>query len=350
MRRLLPPIAVTILAVPLASLLVGLPVGLAGCGQGESTAHGAGGRLQVVAAENFWGSIAAQLGGARVQVRSIIVNPGTDPHSYEPTAQDARTMAGARLAIVNGVGYDEWASKLLAASPARGRTVLNVGDLLGLREGDNPHRWYFPANVLTVVDRIAVDYSRLDPAGAADFAQRKRAFETQGLARYDELRRVIRARYAGTPVGYSESIFQGLGEDLGLRLLTPYSFAKAIAEGTEVTAQDRRTVESQAEAHKIEVWVYNRQNATPDVQRVNELARAAHIPIATVTETLAPASDSFEQWQVAELEGLARALAETGMRKRPPASVETGMRLRPPASVAAGMRPRRPASARATGS
>ncbi len=304
-------------------LAAGVLVLLSGCGeQDEGTATGAGGSLQVVAAENFWGSIAAQVGGDRVQVRSIVVNPSTDPHSYEPTAQDARTMAGARLAIVNGVGYDEWASRLLAASPASGRVVLNVGDLLGLHSGDNPHRWYFPSNVHTVVDRIVADYDRLDPAGAAYFAQQGRTFEARGLARYDELRREIRARYAGTPVGYSESIFQGLGEDLGLKLLTPYSFAKAIAEGTEVTAQDKRTVDSQAQGRRIAVWVFNSQNVTPDVQRVNELARAAHLPIATVTETLSPASDSFEQWQVAELEGLARALAETGMRERPPASVE----------------------------
>ena len=299
-------------------LLAGVAIVLAGCGgtqpeglgQGEVAATGAGGRIQVVAAENFWGSIAAQLGGERVQVRSIIVNPGTDPHSYEPTAQDARTMAGARLAIVNGVGYDEWATKLLAASPLSGRVVLNVGALLGLHDGDNPHRWYFPANVYTVVNQLVADYDRLDPAGAAYFAQQRRTFETRGLARYNKLRREIRARYAGVPVGYSESIFQGLGENLGLKLLTPYSFAKAIAEGSEVTAQDKRTVDSQAEERKIDVWVFNSQNMTPDVQRVNELARAAHIPIATVTETLSPASDSFEQWQVSELEGLQRALQE----------------------------------------
>jgi len=248
-----------------------------------------------------------------VQVRSIITNPDTDPHSYEPTARDARTMAGARLAIVNGVGYDEWASKLLAASPGEGRVVLNVGDLLGLKDGDNPHRWYFPSDVFAVVDAIVADYDRLDPAGTSYFARQKQDFLTRGLARYDELRREIRARYVGVPVGYSESIFQGLGEDLGLRLLTPYSFVKAIAEGTEVTAQDKRTVDAQAEGHRIAVWVFNSQNVTPDVQRVNELARAAQIPIATVTETLSPASDSFEQWQVAELEGLQRALhAATG--------------------------------------
>jgi zinc/manganese transport system substrate-binding protein len=299
-------------ALAVSAFVVLLLCSLVGCGgAGESTASGsAAGTLPVVAAENFWGSIAAQLGGAKVRVRSIIVNPATDPHSYEPTAEDARTMAGAKLAIVNGVGYDEWASHLLAATPLSGRVTLNVGKLLGLHDGENPHRWYFPADVYAVARQIAGDYERLEPGAREYFQARQHSFETAGLARYNQLRREIRQRYAGTPVGYSESIFQGLGQSLGLKLLTPYSFAKAIAEGTEVTAQDKRTVDGQAEHREIAVWVFNSQNVTPDVQRAGELARAAHIPIATVTETLSPASDSFQQWQVAELEGLMRALHE----------------------------------------
>jgi zinc/manganese transport system substrate-binding protein len=294
---------------------------LAGCDKSGSSATAGvgvsgGGRLKVVAAENFWGSIASQLGGEKVQVSSIIVNPDTDPHSYEPTAADARTIAGARLAIVNGIGYDNWAPKLLAASPDEGRVVLNVGKALGLREGENPHQWYSPASVKSVVGEIVADYDRLDPADAGYYAARERTFEVESLARYDELRAQIKAKYAGTPVGYSESIFRPLGEDLGLRLMTPYSFAKAIAEGGEVTAQDKRTVDRQAERREIRVWVFNSQNVTPDVQRVNEIARAHGIPIATVTETLAPAGDTFEQWQVAQLEGLERALRGDGAVRR----------------------------------
>jgi zinc/manganese transport system substrate-binding protein len=293
-----------------ALALVGTTV--AGCGKSAGTTQG-GGKLKVVAAENFWGSIAAQLGGSKATVKSIIVNPDTDPHSYEPTTADARAIAASQVAIVNGLGYDRWASKALEASPASGRAVLNVGDELGLKEGENPHRWYYPTDVHRVIAAITADYQRLDPADAAYFSSQRQAFETRGLARYEELRTQIRTKYAGTPVGYSESIFQGLGEDLHLRLLTPYSFAKAIAEGTEVTAQDRRTVDEQVEHKTIEVWVFNSQNVTPDVQRVNGLARAAHVPIATVTETLSPASEDFEQWQAAELEGLQRALhAGTG--------------------------------------
>ena len=297
--------------IALVALLVLVAACVAGCDKSApGGGAGADGRVQVVAAENFWGSIAAQLGGERVSVRSIIVNPNTDPHSYEPSAEDARTMAQAKLAIVNGIGYDNWAPRLLAASPVSGRVVLNVGDLLGLKAGDNPHQWYSPASVQRVIAQILADYDRLDPSGATYYAERERTFESKDLASYDRLRKEIRARYAGTPVGYSESIFRPLGEDLRLKLLTPYSFAKAVAEGTDVTAQDKEAVNRQARDRQIEVWVFNSQNVTPDVQRVNELAKAAGIPIATVTETLSPASDTFEQWQVGELEGLLKALHE----------------------------------------
>jgi zinc/manganese transport system substrate-binding protein len=294
----------------LAAILAAGAIPLAGCGSAEPDEGPASGRLRVVAAENFWGSIAQQLGGEEVQVRSIIVNPDTDPHGYEPTAADARTMAGAQMAIVNGIGYDQWASHLLAATPANGRAVLDVGSVLGLGQGDNPHQWYSPAHVHAVVDRIVAEYDRLRPADAGYFAQRKSGFEATSLARYNALIGEIRARYRGVPVGYSENIFQPLGEALGLKLLTPPGFAKAVAEGSEVSAQDKQTVDRQASSKQIKVWVFNSQNLTPDVQRVNELARAERIPIATVTETLSPASANFEQWQVAQLERLRGALHE----------------------------------------
>jgi zinc/manganese transport system substrate-binding protein len=296
---------------PLATLLastaiLGFAV-VAGCGRSGSPAS-TGGEVRVVAAENFWGSIAKQLAGGRASVQSIIVNPSADPHTYEPSTQDARAMLSANIVIVNGLGYDNWSSQLLQANPQPGRVVVNVGDVLGLSGGANQHRWYYPADVYAVIDRITADYQRLDPARAAFYAAQKQSFEKGALARYDALRSEIRARYAGVPVGYSESIFQGLGEDLGLKLLTPYSFTKAIAEGTDVTAQDKQTVDAQARQGKIEAWIFNTQNVTPDVKRVNQIVAERHIPIATVTETLSPATDSFQQWQVSELEGLMRAL------------------------------------------
>jgi zinc/manganese transport system substrate-binding protein len=295
-----------LLLSPLAALLL---AGLlfAGCGSSSSAAGGGSG-IRVVAAENFWGSIASQLAGSKASVQSIIVNPATDPHSYEPTAADARTLATAQLAVVNGVGYDPWAPKLLAANPAPGRVVLTVGDLFGLKEGDNPHRWYDPANVEAVAKAITADLTKLDPKNGAYYSQQRAQFESTGLAQYHALIAQIKSRYSGVPVGASESIFAALAPSLGVKLVTPYSFMKAISEGTEVTAQDTITTQRQITSHQLKVWIYNSQNATPGIQRLNALARANHIPIATVTETLSPPSASFEQWQTAQLQRLLAAL------------------------------------------
>jgi zinc/manganese transport system substrate-binding protein len=286
-------------------LLAAAAIALAGCGSG---AAGSGDGVSVVAAENFWGSIATQLAGNRATVHSIIVDPAQDPHSYEPTPADARTLATAQLAIVNGIGYDPWAPKLLAANPVSGRAVLTVGDLLGLKEGDNQHRWYSPADVERVASAITAALRRLDPKDASYFDHRLALFDGRDLRRYHSLIAQIKRRYAHVPVGASESIFALQSPALGLDLVTPYSFMKAISEGTEVSAHDVVTTERQITSHQIEVWIYNSQNATPEIQHLNALARANHIPIATVTETLSPQTDDFEQWQVTQLIRIEHAL------------------------------------------
>jgi zinc/manganese transport system substrate-binding protein len=292
--------------------LLAVCAALAGCGA-SAAPGGDSGKLQVVAAENFWGSIAAQLGGDRVQVRSIISNPASDPHDYEPTARDARTLAKAQLAIVNGIGYDPWASKLISANPVDGRVVLDVGDIVGIKTGGNPHRWYSPPNVQQVIGAITASYKKIDPGHAGYYDSRRTQFETRGLARYKGLIAQVKRRYSGVPVGASESIFEPLAQSLGLKLITPEGFMNAVSEGTDPTAGDKTTVDRQIGSRQIKVWVYNSQNATPDVKRLTEAARAKGIAVATVTETLTPQSASFEQWQSRELGELASALkAATG--------------------------------------
>jgi zinc/manganese transport system substrate-binding protein len=269
----------------------------------------AGGRLRVVAAENSWGSIAAQLGGDRVQVTSLITNPATDPHEYEPSASDARALAEAQLVLVNGIGYDPWAAQLLAANPVKGRIVLSVGELVGIKPGGNPHRWYSPGNVQQVVAAVVADYQQLDPPDAPYFERRRVSFETKALRGYTAELAAIKRRYAGVPVGASESIFAPLAEALGLDLVTPASFLEAISEGGEPTAADKTAIDRQIARRQIKVWVENTQNSTPDVQRLTDEARQEGIPVVAITETLVPASATFEAWQLAQLQALAAALA-----------------------------------------
>ena len=266
------------------------------------------GTLQVVAAENFWGSIASQLGGSRVHVTSVITNPATDPHDYEPTAVDARTIAEAQMVIINGIGYDPWAQKLIAANPVHGRPVLTVGDVVGVKPGGNPHRWYSPSDVQKVISAIVADYAKLDPKGAAYFREQLAAFETRGLRQYKRLIATIKRKYRGVSVGASESIFAPLASALGLRLLTPPSFLKAISEGTEPTAADLTAIQGQISHRRIKVWIFNSQNSTPDIARLTDAARKKGIPITTITETLTPPTVTFQEWQSRELQALAAAL------------------------------------------
>ncbi|MGO9028701.1 MAG: metal ABC transporter solute-binding protein, Zn/Mn family [Acidimicrobiales bacterium] len=264
--------------------------------------------IRVVAAENFWGSIAAQLGGEHVDVVSVISNPNTDPHSYEPTAGDARNLAESQLVIENGIGYDPWVPKLLAADQGS-QTVLDVGDVLGIASGGNPHRWYNPADVQTVIGRMVADYQKLDPADTGYFARQRTEFDTVALKPYDSLIASIKATYGGTPVGASESIFSMLAPALGLDLITPYSFLRDISEGTEVSAGDKEIIDKQITDHQIKIYVYNTQNVTPDVQAQLQEVKAADIPYATITETLQPPSSTYQAWQVRQLQGIESALA-----------------------------------------
>jgi zinc/manganese transport system substrate-binding protein len=300
--------------------LFGALVALAGCG-GAGAATGEGGKLNVVAAEDFWGSIAEQVGGDRVAVTDIITNPAADPHDYEPTGDDARALASSQVSIVNGIGYDEWASKLLAANPDDSRVEVEVGEVLDLKAGDNPHQWYSPTSVQDVVAAMVKAFEEADPGHDSYYEAGAATFESRDLARYHRLIAQIKGEFAGTPVGASESIFEPLAPALGLDLITPRGFLDAVAEGTEPSPSDKASADHQIADRAIGLWVYNSQNATPDVKRLNEAAEAGGIPIATVTETLTPEGVSFQAWMVRELEGIQTALrADGGSDDRPEGS------------------------------
>jgi zinc/manganese transport system substrate-binding protein len=275
-----------------------------------STSAEVTGRVRVVAAENIWGSIARQIAGGDADVVSLISNPATDPHDYEPTAGDARAIATAHLVIVNGIGYDGWAQQLLEVEGESDRVVLNVGDVLALPDDGNPHQWYSRAAVGQVVERVAADLARIDPRHRAGYEARKRALVTQGFASYDALISEIRDEFAGTPIGGTESIVELLAETLGLRSITPSSFVEAVAEGNEPTASDKAIVDAQIGRREIKLLMFNRQNATPDVQRLVEQARRERIPITTVTETLEPEHATFQEWQARQLRAVLTALTE----------------------------------------
>ncbi|MHB8467589.1 MAG: metal ABC transporter solute-binding protein, Zn/Mn family, partial [Acidimicrobiales bacterium] len=272
----------------LCSVSVALAVAAGGVISGCSSsqpANRSSRTLHVVAGENFWGSIVAQLAGRRATVQSVVTDPNADPHTYESSSDDARAFASADYVVVNGAGYDAWASKLLAANPSRGRTVLSVADLLGKKEGDNPHFWYNPSAVLQVTDRIEADLKSLDPADSAYFDAQRAVFDAAMAPARNRLAE-IKAKYAGTPVASTESIFVYLGEYLGLRIISPPEFMNAVAEGNDPPAPAVAEFDQQISSKQAKVLVNNLQTSTATTTRQRDQATGAGNPTVGITETL----------------------------------------------------------------
>ncbi|MGH2494848.1 MAG: metal ABC transporter solute-binding protein, Zn/Mn family [Ktedonobacteraceae bacterium] len=274
---------------------------------GSSTATPSSTVLNVVAGENFWGSIATQLGGSRVNVTSVVSDPNADPHQYQSNTNIARSFAQASYVILNGAGYDSWGQKLLDANPQSGRKVFTVANLLGKHEGDNPHFWYNPTYVEQVSSQITKDYQALDPADAAYFTRQHAAFET-ALDGYHSRIAEIKTKFAGQKVGATESIFVYMANALGLDLISLPEFMSAVSEGNDPPASSVVAFQQQVRQKQISVLVYNVQTITNITTMMKQLASQQNIPIVGISETIQPASASFQDWQTAQLQALQNAL------------------------------------------
>jgi zinc/manganese transport system substrate-binding protein len=264
-------------------------------------------KIPVVAAENFWGSLLSQLGGTRTQVLSIVTDPNADPHEYESNSADAQAIANAALVVVNGAGYDDWALKLISASANPHQVVLNVAELLGKKEGDNPHFWYSPYYVNDTVKAMYSDLVAVDPVDTAYYTQQYASLNSS-LSEYNARISEIKQQFAGTKVASTESIFVYLANATGLDLVSPPAFMDSVAEGNDPPAQSVVQFQELIQNGSVSVLVYNAQTVTPLTQNIKAMAAAKGIPIVAVTETIQPPDVPFQEWMNAELISLQNAL------------------------------------------
>ena len=266
--------------------------------------------LQVVAAENFWGNIASQLGGPYVHVTSIITNPNADPHLYESDAQDAAGIAAAKVVIVNGVGYDDFMGRLLGASTNPGRQVITAQAILGVADGANPHLWYNIPKVPEVANRITDAYIAADPTHRTAYQHNLVVFD-QSLQPLLQTINQIKQQYGGTPVAYTEPVPGYLLSAAGLNVETPEGFAKSIEDGDDPSPADTSTMDALMTNKSVKVLLYNAQTVSPVTERVKALAAQAGIPVIGVTETLPANATTYQSWQADQLRELENALAQT---------------------------------------
>jgi zinc/manganese transport system substrate-binding protein len=264
-------------------------------------------RLSVVAAENFYGDVAQQIGGNLVDVVSIMSNPDQDPHLFETTPTVIRQVAAAQVVIFNGADYDPWMKKLLSATSRTGRIVVDVAELVGTKGGANPHLWYAPATIPAVAKALASAFSKADASHAADYASRQQAFEAS-LAGLQEKIDLIRAKYAGTVVTATEPVFGYMVSALGFKMRNE-RFQLAVMNDTEPSARDIAAFEGDLKEHKVKVLLFNKQASTKLTQRMVEVARRSNIRVVGVTETQ-PAGMSYQDWMLMQLNELQKALGD----------------------------------------
>ena len=291
----------------LASLFI-LVFLLCACSGGTtgSTTPSSSTAINVVAGENFYGDIVKQLGGSHVSVTSIISNPNVDPHEYESSVKTAIQVSQAQLVIENGGGYDDWMDKILSGSPNPNRFVLKGFDIAQVKLPENEHVWYSIDNAATIAQAITNDLQKLDPADAATFENNFQMFK-QSLQPIQQKIAEIKSKYAGIPVGLTETIYLYQAVPLGLNVLTPFEFQKAMAEGNEPPADTVVTAENQITHHQIKVLIYNEQTITPSTTKLENDARAQNIVIVPVTETMPPGK-TYQTWMLDQLNALEQAL------------------------------------------
>ncbi len=266
----------------------------------------ADGKIAIVAAENFYGGVAQQIGGDSVSVTSILKNRDQDPHLFETSPSVVRDVAAAQVVIQNGANYDSWMEGLLKVTPKPGRVLIMVADLLHKNAGDNPHLWYDPATMPAVAKAVAQALKAADPAQADNYEARLKSF-LASLQPLDDKITSIRSRYGGLPVTATEPVFGYMAASLGLTMLDQ-KFQLAVMNDTQPSASDVAAFEQDLKMHKVRVLFYNKQVSDNMVQRLVGIAHQSDVPVVGVTET-APAGLSYQDWMLTQLEATEKALA-----------------------------------------
>ncbi len=275
---------------------------------GGSSSRGSG-RLDVVAAENVYGNIVSQIGGSHVSVTSILSDPNTDPHLFEPGTSNGLAVSHAKLVIQNGAGYDTFMQSLEDAAPNPSRRVVTIADVLGVHGSSaNPHLWYDVPRFGRIAQAIAEALQHADPKHRSAYAGGLQRFESSLAPLAQEVAR-IRASYGGQPVAYTEPVPGYLLDAAGLRSLTPESFARSIEDGSEPPPQAVSQMTALFTKHQVRVLLYNSQAVSAVTTRIKTAAQRADIPVVGVSETLPPGM-TFQQWQLGQARALARALAQ----------------------------------------
>ena len=277
---------------------------IAGLWLASPTAYADG--LKIVAAENFYGGVAKQIAGDSAIVTSILTNPNQDPHEFTTNASTAKSVADADIVIYSGISYDPWMEKLLGTNGKLDRVVIKVADLIGAKDGDNPHIWYDPRTMPALATKLAdVLVSKHSVLGFL-YLRHLIEFRSSMKPELDKIAE-IKASSAGLEVTATEPVFGYMAGALGFKMLN-YDFQVKIMNDSETSADQTAAFEKSLTSKTVKILFYNSQVTDPTTDRIQKIAKQSGVSIVGVTETQPPDQTSYVGWMLHELNGVQAAL------------------------------------------
>jgi zinc/manganese transport system substrate-binding protein len=264
--------------------------------------------INVVAAENFYGELAKEIGGKNVKVTSVISNPDADPHLFTTSPSTSKAFANAQIIIYNGSDYDDWMKQILANVDTKKVTVINVSDLVGAKSGDNPHIWYKPETFQVLAKVIADNISKQNPESNKDVTKNLTKFVTENQQVLSKVQ-AVKMKYQGTPVTATEPVYGYMADAMGLDM-KGLDFQWKIMNDTEPTPKMISDYQDLLNKKQVKVLFYNSQVSDSITENMKSLAKTNKIPVVGVTETM-PTNITINKWLENQVDTTANSLSKS---------------------------------------
>ncbi|MFN8787810.1 MAG: metal ABC transporter solute-binding protein, Zn/Mn family [Neisseriaceae bacterium] len=263
--------------------------------------------INIVAAENFYGELAKEIGGNQVSVQSIISNPDADPHLFTTSLSTSKAIGQAQIIIYNGADYDSWINQMIARVDKKKVTIINVANLVGVKSGQNPHLWYKPETFPKLAKVLADKISEINPSQAKEVNQNLTTF-VKGHDTVVKMINTTKSKYAGTPVTATEPVYGYMADAMGLKM-RGIDFQWKVMNDTEPTPKMIADYQSRLTNKQVKVLFYNSQVSDSITKNMQDLAKKNNVPVVGVTETM-PANTTINNWLITEIQNTNQALAK----------------------------------------
>lgn len=260
--------------------------------------------IHIVAAENFYGEVAKEMGGPYVNVVSILNNPNQDPHLFTTSPSTSVALTTADIIVYNGADYDPWMQSIL--SNQKSSHIIIVANLMNIKKGANPHIWYLPETMPTFAKNLVALLNQMDPAHRAYFQAQLNRFNQSYLPIFAKIQ-TLKQRFDTQPVIATEPVFNDMTNAIGLKMQDE-AFQWSMMNDVPPSISEVKKFEDNLHQHAVRVFIFNNQVINPTTQRMLSIAKNEKIPVVGVSE-LMPANITYVQWIMQALNQLESALA-----------------------------------------